>query len=119
MFAKTLIAFALLAASQLTAAVPSPQVSSVPVPSTVCFPPGDPLAEVMSISEVGTIIGATGVSSCPAGVACVAPTTAELEAIDSALGFDPELEFLIALLRTEEPGAALIGVSNYRNMQCL
>lgn len=110
MFAKTLSALALLAISQLVSTAPSPQTSS-PIPRAVCFPAGDPLGEVMSISELGTILGTTGVTTCPSGDTCTAPTTAQIETINSALAFDPELEFLVALLRTEEPGVALIGVS--------
>lgn len=100
---------ALIIASGPATALPSPQATPM-LPSTVCFPAGDPLAEIMSITAVGTIIGTSGVTACPSGHTCVALTTAEIESVNSALAFDPELEFLVALMRTEEPGVALIGV---------
>ena len=111
MFSATLVAFiSLLVASQPTAASPSPQTSTPAVPATVCFPAGDPLAGIMSITSVGEIIGSTGTTTCPSGHTCTALTTAQIEAVNSALAFDPEFAFIIALLRSEEPGVALLGV---------
>lgn len=110
---------ALLTATKLSLAAPNspttssatPTATSVAIPTFICFPPGDPLSEIFSIVEIGQIVGATGVTVCPLGAACDAPTTEELEIINNAMQTDPDLDFIVALLRDEEPGAAIIGVS--------